>query len=124
MILTETEIQRVIERVRAAFPRFSNWEHNNEANESYSGFAVWGEFIPEPDDLMRRTFFLTFDTHEATWAGHLSIGKSCYYWSSTDTGDALLVDTDPCATLEDAIANLKREIADLFRVFRGSAAEP
>ncbi|MBV8523748.1 MAG: hypothetical protein JOY71_16770, partial [Acetobacteraceae bacterium] len=73
---------------------------------------------------MPRIFFVTFDAYEASWAGHLSIGKPCYFWSSADCGDANLLDTRPCATLEDAITSLKRQMADLFTALSGSAAEP
>jgi hypothetical protein len=124
VLLTESEFRRSLERAKAAFPRLSDWDHNNEINESYSGFALWGEFVPEPDEPVPRTFFVTFDTYEASWAGHLSIGKPCYFWSSADCGDANLLDTSPCATLEDAITRLKRQMADLFTALLGSAAEP
>jgi hypothetical protein len=124
VVLTDSEIRRSLKHAKAAFPRFSHWDHSNEVNESYSGFSLWGEFVPEPNEPMPRSFFVTFDTHEASWAGHLSIGKHCYFWSSADCGDANLVDTSPCATLEDAITRLKRQMADLFKALAGSAAEP
>jgi hypothetical protein len=122
VLLTESEIRRSLKQARAAFPRFSHWDHNNEVNESYSGFSLWGEFVPDPNEPMPRSFFVTFDTPQATWSGHLSIGKHCYYWSSADCGDANLVDTSPCATLEDAITNLKRRMTDLFTALSGSTA--
>jgi hypothetical protein len=124
VILTESEIRGSLKRVKAAFPRFPHWDYNNEINESYPGFAVWGEFVPEPNEPMPRSFFVTFDTYEATWTGHLSIGKHCYFWSSADCGDANLIDTNPCATLEEAITSLKRQMVHLFTVLSGSAAEP
>ena len=124
MLLTEAEIRRSIERVKAAFPQFADWKHINETNESYSGFSLWGEFVPEPNEPMPRRFFITFDTYEATCTGHLTIGQHCYFWSSADVGDAHLLDTGPCATLEDAITRLKSQIADLFSALSGSAAEP
>ena len=124
MLLTDAEIRRSLARVQAAFPRFAPWDYNNEINESYPGFSLWGEFVPDPKEPMPRGFFITFDTHEATWNGHLSIGKHCYFWSSADCGDAYLVDTGPCATLKDAITSLKRQMADLFMSLSGSAAEP
>jgi hypothetical protein len=64
-----------------------------------------------------RLFFVTFDTHETSWSGHLTIGQHCFFWSSADVGDAHLLDTDPCSTLEDAITALKRQIVDLFDAF-------
>lgn len=123
MLLTESEIRGSLEHAKAAFPRFQDWDHNNEINEFYPGFSLWGEFIPEPDETMPRSFFVTIDRLEITWTGHLSIGKPCYYWSSADLGDAYLVDTSPCATLEDAITSLQRQMKDLFAVLSGSATE-
>ncbi len=114
MIISPSEIQRSLRQAQAAFPHFSDWEHNNEVNESYSGFALWGEFVSDPKDPAPRSFFVTFDTHGATWTGHLSIGQHCYFWSSADCDDALLVDTEACTTLEDAIVRLKRKMADLL----------
>jgi hypothetical protein len=124
VLLTESEIQRSLQRVQAAFPRFLHWDYNNEINDSYPGFSLWGEFVPAPNEPMPQSFFVTFDTDETTWRGHLSIGKPCYFWSSADYGDAYLVDTIPCATLEDAITGLQRRMADLFRALSGSDAEP
>jgi hypothetical protein len=115
VILSQPEIRRCLGQAEAAFPHLSQWEYNNEVNESYSGFALWGEFVLDPEDPAPRSFFITFDTQGVTWAGHLSIGKPCYFWSSADCGDAFLVDTDACTTMEDAIATLKRQMADLFR---------
>ena len=117
MLLDEIEIRRSLEQAKAAFPRFANWKYNNEANESYSGFALWGEFIVDPDDSMPRRFFVTFDTYRNQWRGHLSIGQHTYFWSSADFGDASLLDTVPCATLGVAMETLKMQIADLFKAF-------
>jgi hypothetical protein len=124
VLLTEPEIQRSIERARAAFPHFTDWECNNAVNESYGGYALWGEFVPEPEEPMASSYFITFDTYDVTWRGHLTIGKHCYYWSSADCGDANLVDTDPCATLDEAIMALKKKMANLFAALSGSAVEP
>jgi hypothetical protein len=123
VLLTEPEIRRVTERVKAEFLRFPDWEYHNEIDESYAGFSLWGEYVPDPDEPMPRSFFITFDIFEANWTGHLTIGKPCYYWSSADCGDAHLLDTNPCATLEGAIATLKRQTADLFAALSGPAAE-
>jgi hypothetical protein len=123
VILTESEVRRSLKRAKAAFPRFSDWDYSNEVNDSYSGFSLWGEWVSEPDEPDPRSFFVTFDTDQATWAGHLSVGKPCYYWSSADCGDANLFDTDPCGTLEDAITSLKRRMVDLFTALLGSADE-
>jgi hypothetical protein len=124
VILTESETRRSLKLARAAFPRFSGWDHNNEVNESYSGFSLWGEFVPEPNDPLPRSFFVTFDTHGATWMGHLSIGKHCYFWSHADCGDANLVDASPVATLKDAMTSLKRQMTELFTALSGSTAGP
>ena len=115
MLLDEVEVRRSLEQAKAAFPRFANWKHNNEVNESYSGFALWGEFILDPDYMMRRRFFVTFDTYKDQWKGHLSIGQHNYFWSSADFGDASLLDTAPCATLGEGITTLKMQMADLFK---------
>ena len=80
---------------RGRFPHFSRWEHNNEVNESYSGFALWAN-SSRSERPAPRSFFITFDTHGTTWTGHLSIGQHCYFWSSADCDDAFLVDTGAC----------------------------
>jgi hypothetical protein len=119
VILTESEIRSCLKQARAAFPCYSQWEYNNEVNESYSGFALWGELVPEPNESMPQSFFATFDTHQATWTGHLTIGKHCYFWSAADCGDAHLVDAGPCATLQEAITSLKQRMTDLFTALTG-----
>lgn len=50
MLLTEPEVQKVIEQVKLTFPHFSNCSYNNEENEYYDGFSVWGEFVVNPED--------------------------------------------------------------------------
>jgi len=117
VLLKEAEVRRTVERVKAAFPRFVDCDHINEIDESHPGFSLWGEYVPDPTEPMPRRFFITFDTDETTWSGHLTIGQHCFYWSSADAGDAHLLDTDSCATLEDAIMSLKHQIADLFVAF-------
>jgi hypothetical protein len=89
-ILSVSEVRRSRRLARAAFPRFSDWDHNNEVNESDSGSSLWGEFVPDPNDPMPQSFFVTFDTFETNWTGHLSVGKPCYYWTDADCGDANL----------------------------------
>jgi hypothetical protein len=123
VIFTESEIRDSLEKARAAFSRFSDWDYNNEVDGSYSGFALWGEFVSELDESMPRSFFVTFDTYQATWMGHLTIGKHCYFWSEADFGDAHLVESGPCPTLEDAIASLKQRMTDLFRALCGLTSE-
>ena len=107
MLLSDDEIRRAIHAVQAAFPSFSEWEYSNEPGDFYEGFSLWGTFVPDPDETMPRSFFVTIDTQGTAWAGHLTIGKHCYYWSSADVGDANLLDTHPCATLNDAISCAK-----------------
>jgi hypothetical protein len=113
MLLTETEILRCQVLVEAAFPRFADWQYINERNDSHAGFSIWGEYTIEQRRSKSQTFFVTFDVYEETWKGHLTVGQHCYYWSSTDVGDAHLLDTEPTATLEAAIAALKSRISDL-----------
>lgn len=118
MLLTEPEIQQVLEQVQAAFPNLTNWEYNNEKNDEYFGFSIWGEFVSNPEELMPRRFFITLDTdHEDKWQGCLTIGQHSYLWSSADAGDAHLVDTEPSETLQEAITTLKAKIAELLAAF-------
>src|SRR5437588_6127063 len=106
MFLPKVEVRRSVELVTKAFPRFGNWEYQNEVDESYAGFTLWGIFVFDNDEDQRR-FFVTFGLYDAAWMGHLTIGQHSYYWSSADFGDAHLLDTTACATLEDAVKNLK-----------------
>jgi hypothetical protein len=117
LLLTEQEIQQVIEQAKIAFPKFTDWKYNNEVNEEYSGFSLWGEIVLKSDDFMSRSFFVTLDTYEEQWYGHVTIGQPAYFWTSADFGDAQLVDTEACKTFEDAIVALKKEIASLFELF-------
>lgn len=67
---------------------------------------------------MPRRFFITLDTdHEDKWQGCLTIGLHSYLWSSADMGDAHLVNTETCETLEKAITALKAKILELFQAF-------
>jgi hypothetical protein len=117
LLLTEPEIEQVLEQVKTAFPFFGDWEYNNEKNAEYFGFSVWG-FVANPEELMSRRFFITLDkTHENKWQRCLSIGQHSYLWSSADFGDAHLVDTEPTETLEEAIAALKANMLEVFRAF-------
>ena len=124
MILDDSEIRRSLARVEAAFPCLQNWEYHNEVNASYSGFSIWGEFVRAQDDPTSPVFFITFATHEATWTGHLTIGKHCYYWSSADCGDSHLLETTSSATLDEVITTLKRQMAELFAALSGRGADP
>ncbi len=117
MLLTELEIPQVIEKAKAAFPNFSDWEYNNEVNGEYFGFSLWGQFVLYPEELMSQRFFITLDTYKQEWRGHLTIGQPSYLWSSADVGDAHLLGTDPRDSLEEAIAALKSEMVRLFQAF-------
>jgi hypothetical protein len=117
LLLTEHEVQAALEQAKSSFPNFIDWEYHNETNDEYFGFSLWGQFVLHSEDVMSRCFFVTFDTYEEDWNGHLTIGQPCYLWSSADVGDAHLVDTESCRTLGDAIAALKVEIENLFRAF-------
>ncbi len=117
MLLTELEIQQVIEQTKTAFPNFTDWEYNNERNGEYFGFSLWGQLVLNTEDQMPRRFFITLDTFEEKWSGHLTIGQPCYLWSSADVGDAHIIDTESSQTWGDAITALKVEIANLFRDF-------
>ena len=120
MLLTENEIQASIEQARTAFPRFDNWQYNNEKNEDYTGFSLWGQFDMVDDESQPawlRSYFITFDTYQKHWRGYLTIGQHSYFWSSADVGDAMLFSTKGCDTLEDAIAAFKVGLLDLFKVF-------
>jgi hypothetical protein len=120
MFLSDAEIQRCRALVEAAFPRFAHWAFINERNDGYAGFSLWGRYKARSDDKSTPSFFVTFATFKESWRGHLTVGKHCYYWSSTDAGDAHLVDTEPCASLEEAVTVLKRRIAGLFAVWLAS----
>jgi hypothetical protein len=123
MLLTKTEIQRCQALVEKAFPRFTYWAFVNEPDDSYAGFCVWGRYKAKRE-TSAPSFFVTFATSKDKWKGHLTVGKHCYYWSSADVGDAHLLDTEPCATLEEAIIALKRRIADLVAALSASDVEP
>ncbi len=124
MPLSYTEVRRAIELAKIAFPRLEDWEYSNTVDHSYSGFTMWGEFVPDPNEPMPRTFFITFDTHGSSWAGHLTIGKHSYYWSSADCGDANLIDTHHCASLDEAITELKKRMNEVFAALSGRTAHP
>jgi hypothetical protein len=56
MILTESQIQPAIEEAKAAFSKLNDWQYNNEINEDYFGFSLWGEFILDPEEIMSRSY--------------------------------------------------------------------
>ena len=67
------------------------------------------------EEFRARHFYITFATHAEHWSGHLTIGQHYYWWTSPDVGDAYLLDTEECATLEEAIVALKAEMTHLCR---------
>jgi hypothetical protein len=117
MFLADYEIQHALARVQAAFPSFTQWAYINASDDerSLDGFALWGQWVLHPEELMPRHFYITFATHAEHWSGHLTIGQQYYLWTSADVGDAHLLDTAECATLEEAIVALKAEMARLCR---------
>ncbi len=117
MILTELEIAKVMEKTKAAFPNFTDWEYNNEVNKEYFGFSLWGKFLVDPDELMSPSFFITLSTYEEKWECHLTMGQHSYMWYSADVGDAHVLATERCDSYDDAIAALKKAILELFKAF-------
>ncbi len=43
MLLTEPEIQQVLEQVQAAFPNLTDWEYNNEKMMSITSASLFGD---------------------------------------------------------------------------------
>lgn len=119
MLLTQLELEHVLRQVRTAFPNLVDWEYNNEVDADYFGFTIWGRFVPQEDaeSLSERRFYVTFDIYQDKWRGTVTIGQHSYLWTSADVGDAHLVSTEPCASLEEAIAALKVKIADVAKAF-------
>jgi hypothetical protein len=122
MFLADRDIQHALARVQAAFPSFTQWTYTNASDEesSLDGFTLWGQWVLHPEESMTRHFYITFATHAEHWSGHLTIGQHCYFWTSADVGDAHLLDTEECATLEEAIGALQAEIARLCRALSGA----
>jgi hypothetical protein len=117
MFLADHDMQHTLERVQAAFPSFTQWAYTNASDDerSLDGFALWGQWVLHPEETMARHFYITFATHAEHWSGHLTIGQHYYLWTSADVGDAHLLDTEACATLEEAIVALKAEMSRLCR---------
>jgi hypothetical protein len=122
MLLTTAEIERCMAALKRAFPRFGEWEFNNERNDSYSGFSVWGNLTAAQDDPSAAQFFVTFGTEGDKWLGYLTVGKPSYYWSSADAGDADLLATEACTSLEEAIAALRRRFSKFAAALLSSDA--
>ncbi len=116
MLLKENQIAPVVAEARAAFAGFTNWQTNNEKNEEYDGFAVWGEHHYASGNYNGTTFFVTLRLTEPGWRGDLTLGQPQFYWSSADMGDAILLGTQPAPTLADGIHALKTQMNALFIV--------
>lgn len=119
MLLTEHEVQQAIEQAKTNFPHFSDWQYESEEDEDDFGFTfiLWGQLTFDPEGMMPRRFFITLYRHQENWHGSLTIGQYNYLWTSADVGDAHLLVTDACQTLEAAITALKAEMAKLCRTF-------
>jgi hypothetical protein len=115
MLLTEMEVQQILEQVKTAFPKFSTWEYNNEPDREYTGFTIWGEFCLELEKRMSQVFFVTFSIFRGRWRGDLTTGQHAFMWSSTKDGDAHLLETEYCNSFEIAVAELKKKILTLFQ---------
>jgi len=121
MFLSEQALHHALERVQAAFPHFTHWEYVNDRDEgALGGCSLWGRFVLNPDEIMPRYFYITFATYADHWSGHVTIGQHYYFWTSADVGDAHILDTAECTTLEEAIVALKAEIVRLFSAFSGA----
>jgi hypothetical protein len=125
MLLAQLEVERILSQVRAAFPNLSDWKYSNENDGDHFGFTVWGTLVVQTgtESWSQRRFYVTFDIYPEQkegpeqWRGALTIGQHSYPWSSADVGDAHLVNTEPCASLAEAITELKAGITDLARAF-------
>ena len=82
----------------------------------------------QPEARMARHCSRTFVTHAEPWRGHRTIGQHSYCWTKADGGDAHLLETEACATLEEAIVALKAKRARLCHALSvacmGKAASP
>jgi hypothetical protein len=119
MILSTAEIHIALDTVKARFPEVTDWRYHNEIDDNFLGFTLWGTFTLDPDDLTAKRFFITFTQGPDGWQGDLTVGQPAYFWTSADAGDAYLLDTPPCVTLEEAITALKDAMRRFARVVVG-----
>ena len=119
MILSATEIQNAMNAVKVRFPDVTDWRYHNDIDEDFLGFTLWGTFALAPDDLTAKRFYITFTQGPDGWQGDLTVGQPAYFWTSADAGDAYLLDTPPCVTLEEAITALKDATRRFARVVVG-----
>jgi len=115
MLLADHDMQHALEQVQTAFPSLTQWAYTNVSDDerSLDGCSLWGQWVLRSEACTARDFSLTFATHAEHWSGHRTIGQHSYFWTSADVGDAHLLDTEACATLEEAIIALKAAIARL-----------
>lgn len=74
----DAEVREALEQARSAFPAFTAWEFTNEVDEDDFGFSLWGDDVPDPEDIMPRRFFVTLETYGEEWRGYLTIGQHAY----------------------------------------------
>jgi hypothetical protein len=119
MILSESAIQNALDTVKARFPEVTDGRCHNAIDDDFLGFTLWGTFALDPDELTARRFFITFTQEPDGGQGDLTVGQPAYFWTRADAGDAYWLDTPPCATLEEAIAALKKAMRPLAQVVAG-----
>ena len=120
MLLADADRQKALETVAASFPHLADREYRNDVDDDYGGFTVWGEFALDPDELTAPRFFITSrHSPDDRWRSGLAVGKYACFWISADVGDAYLLDMPPCATLEEAIAALKKAMRPFAPVVTG-----
>lgn len=124
MILTEDQVELAILEAGAAFSNFTDWTTNNEKNEYYDGFALWGEYLHADKYGDGTRFFVTFSLGNEGWTGNLTTGLPAFYWSDADMDDAMLVGTVPVETLSDAIRVLQTRMRTLFATLAGGMQFP
>jgi hypothetical protein len=117
MLLEQSEIESAMRILKTDFPKLDRWDYRNLIDEYYPGFTAWGMKSIGKGDYADKNFFITFERWEHTWSGQLTIGKHCYFWDSADVGDAHLVNSKNCVTLEEAIASLKQNVKLVLEIF-------
>ncbi|HRZ07357.1 MAG TPA: hypothetical protein P5102_14630 [Candidatus Competibacteraceae bacterium] len=117
--LDEVDIPAVLDTVKTHFPHLADWEYHNDGDD-YLGFTVCVEFTLRPDEEMAPRFFITFSLGPDGWQGDVTVGKPAYFWTSADVGDAYLLNTPPCATLEEAIVALRQAMRAWVRAVAGA----
>jgi hypothetical protein len=119
MIWSTAEIHIALDTVKARFTEVTDGRYHNAIDDNFLGFTLWGTFTLDPDDLTTKRFFITFTQGPDGGQGDLTVGQPAYFWTRADAGDAYWLDTPPCATLEEAIAALKKAMRPLAQVVAG-----